>query len=84
MHTGMIYINKGNLRNLLNLDDYDIASLLIACMIHDFKHPGYTNGFLVNTSHKIAIKYNGKLKYLKHLSIFIYYLLFVIFAFLSF
>ena len=27
-------------------------------MIHDFKHPGLNNGFLINTAHEIATKYN--------------------------
>jgi hypothetical protein len=58
----MVYIKKGNIGELLKLDGYEISSLLIACLIHDFKHPGLNNGFLMNTSHSIAIKYNGKNK----------------------
>ena len=59
VHTCMVYLKKGNIAELLNLDEYDLSSVVIACLIHDFKHPGYTNTFLVNTSHPIAIKYNG-------------------------
>jgi hypothetical protein len=55
----MVYLKKGNIAELLNLDEYEISSVVIACLIHDFKHPGYTNMFLVNTSDPIAIKYNG-------------------------
>jgi len=32
--------------------------LLISTIIHDYKHPGVTNAFLINTADKIAIKYN--------------------------
>lgn len=55
----MVYLKKGNIPELLKFDDYEVSSLIIACLIHDYKHPGFTNGFLVNTSHPIAIKYNG-------------------------
>jgi hypothetical protein len=57
----MVYLKRGNIQNLLKFDEYETSSVIIACLIHDFKHPGKTNMFLVNTSHPIAIKYNGKL-----------------------
>lgn len=44
---------------LLKLDEYEVAAVVIACLIHDYKHPGLTNMFLVNTSDPIAVKYNG-------------------------
>ena len=55
----MIFIKKGKIDEMFKLDDLEICSLFIACIIHDFKHPGVTNGFLINTSDSIAIKYNG-------------------------
>lgn len=59
VHTCMVYLKRGNIGELLKLDEYEISSVIIACLIHDFKHPGLTNMFLVNTSDPIAIKYNG-------------------------
>jgi cAMP-specific phosphodiesterase 4 len=56
----MIYLKKGNMKQVLRLDDIDQCALLISTIIHDYKHPGLTNGFLVTTSHPIAVKYNGK------------------------
>ena len=55
----MIYLKKGEIKEKMKLDDIDQCSLLISAIIHDFKHPGVTNAFLINTSDPIAIKYNG-------------------------
>lgn len=55
----MIFVKKGKIDKYLKLEDLEISSLIIACLIHDFKHPGVTNAFLINTSDPIAIKYNG-------------------------
>lgn len=56
--TCMIYLQNGNMKEYLKLDDFDQCSLFISCMVHDYKHPGINNGFLINTSDPIAIKYN--------------------------
>jgi hypothetical protein len=56
----MIFLKKGKIPNLLKIEDLELCSLIIACLIHDYKHPGVTNAFLINTSDPIAIKYNGK------------------------
>lgn len=36
----------------------DRLALLIAALGHDVEHPGFTNAFLVNTRHQLAIRYN--------------------------
>ena len=35
-------------------------SALFSAVIHDYKHPGVNNGYLVNTRDPIAIRYNDK------------------------
>eukprot|EP00443_Scrippsiella_acuminata_P001248 CAMPEP_0115191626 /NCGR_PEP_ID=MMETSP0270-20121206/12627_1 /TAXON_ID=71861 /ORGANISM="Scrippsiella trochoidea, Strain CCMP3099" /LENGTH=936 /DNA_ID=CAMNT_0002604853 /DNA_START=108 /DNA_END=2915 /DNA_ORIENTATION=+ len=40
------------------LPDEDVLALLFAAIGHDVEHPGYTNTFLVNTRHQLAIRYN--------------------------
>jgi len=35
-------------------------ALLVGSMSHDVGHPGYNNPFLVETSHKLALRYNDK------------------------
>jgi hypothetical protein len=38
----------------------DITSFLIASLVHDFKHFGVNNMFLINSQSKLAIRYNDK------------------------
>jgi len=53
-------IVHSNIREILECESYDVISFFIAAIIHDYKHPGLTNGFLINTKDKLAIHYNGK------------------------
>lgn len=57
-------INFSNVTDVLQLDSLDLSGFFIAAMIHDFKHPGVTNGFLINTKSDIAVNYNGKFVFL--------------------
>ena len=40
------------------LSPYLYSALLIGGAVHDFQHPGRTNGFLIKTSDKLAMLYN--------------------------
>ena len=42
----------------LNMDDSDMAAVLIGGAVHDHEHPGFNNIYLVETSDEIAIRYN--------------------------
>ena len=42
------------------LSQTDALCVLLAAMIHDFRHPGLSNTFLVKTNDKIAIQYNDE------------------------
>ncbi|OUM69654.1 hypothetical protein PIROE2DRAFT_33516, partial [Piromyces sp. E2] len=42
------------------LTPVEIFSILLASFIHDFKHPGVNNNFLVETSNELAILYNDR------------------------
>ena len=44
---------------MLGLEGIDILSLFYAALIHDFKHPGYTNLYMNNTGSDISYTYNG-------------------------
>ena len=54
------YLIHSNIKTILQLDSLDCAAFFIAAIIHDFKHPGYTNMYLINTKDDIALRYNGK------------------------
>jgi hypothetical protein len=56
--TCLIYILKGKMKEIFNLNDLDIASIYISCMIHDYKHPGYNNLFLININSPVSIRHN--------------------------
>jgi len=58
--TCLVFMQKGKVNDLVNLDIYNLCALFISCMVHDYKHPGLTNAFLVNTNDEIAIRYNDK------------------------
>jgi len=51
-------LTQGGLKDELQLDKIDEISLLLAAAVHDFRHPGLTNAFLMNTGHDLAITYN--------------------------
>ena len=40
------------------LTGFDMISIIIASLGHDLGHPALTNRYLVNTRHKIALRYN--------------------------
>jgi len=41
-------------------EELDKLALLFSAMVHDYKHPGFTNQFLVATGHDLAITYNDQ------------------------
>lgn len=52
-------INK-ELDVICDLNEIDILGSLYAAVIHDFKHPGFNNGFMINSKSQLSYQYNGK------------------------
>ena len=52
------YMKKTNLKSFLKLNDIDMSSIFLSCIVHDYKHPGYTNNLLATINNRIAIRYN--------------------------
>jgi hypothetical protein len=53
-----IFLTKGKLITLLDLEHIDILSFIIAGVCHDFGHDGYNNLFHINTVTDRAVRYN--------------------------
>ena len=58
LHMCHLFLTKGEIIQKAKLNIFDICAFLIAALIHDYKHPGFTNMFLVNSKHPIAVQYN--------------------------
>lgn len=46
----------GGIRSLLK--PHDLLASFLACAMHDFEHPGYSNSFVIRTKHPLAIRYS--------------------------
>jgi len=53
---------NANFDEVMEFDKLDIVSLFYGSLVHDYKHPGFNNGFLINMQSEIAVAYNGKKK----------------------
>lgn len=53
-----VYYTKAKMDKCLKLDNIDLSLLIISALIHDYKHPGFNNNFLINSNHILALTYN--------------------------
>ena len=60
VQTSLLFVLFGDLQKILQFSSIDIVSLFIAGIIHDYKHPGLTNNYLITTNNEIAIRYNDQ------------------------
>ena len=58
MQTSHTIIKRGNLLKKMKLGQLDVFSILVACLCHDYKHPGQNNLYQINAKTKYAMRYN--------------------------
>merc|ERR1719494_837248 len=56
LHATATFLMKEDVKNAL--DQMDEIAALIAAVVHDVDHPGFTNSFLCNAGNELAILYN--------------------------
>lgn len=59
MQTAFYMCYKGKFDEIMKLDELDILSFFFSALIHDYKHPGFNNAYMINTLSDIAFRYNG-------------------------
>jgi 3'5'-cyclic nucleotide phosphodiesterase len=53
-----ILLLQSNFYEIADLSPFHVLALLLSAIVHDYKHPGLNNSFLLLTGHKLAIRYN--------------------------
>jgi len=56
LHATSAFLLKDDVKNVLERTD-EVAAL-IAAVVHDVDHPGFTNSFLCNAGSELAVLYN--------------------------
>ena len=59
-HTCYIYIKYGKIDSLINLDSKSKCAVYLSCICHDYKHPGFSNNYLIETKNPIALQFNDE------------------------
>lgn len=59
LQTCHVILLRGDVTNKLKLKSIDNISLLLSCIVHDFKHPGLNNMYHINAKTFYAVRYNG-------------------------
>lgn len=60
MQACQVFLIASNLYELSSMNEIHAASLLLAAIIHDYKHPGLNNSYLIKSGHKLALRYNDQ------------------------
>ena len=60
VQTLFVYNFYSKFQQIFKLTHKEIISMFVAAMVHDVRHPGYSNNYLINTNDPIAIEYNDQ------------------------
>jgi hypothetical protein len=53
-----IILKQGGLTEVGKLNEFDLLSIIIGSVCHDFAHDGFNNAYHVNSISERAIRYN--------------------------
>ena len=60
VQTLFVYNIRTKFQQIFNMTDNEIICMFVAAMVHDVRHPGFSNNYLINTNDSIAIEYNDR------------------------
>jgi hypothetical protein len=58
VQTAAFMLYTAELQEVASLTELDCFAVLMACVVHDYGHPGVNNMFCAKTKHPIALRYN--------------------------
>ena len=58
LQTIFLYNIYSNFEDTLNLINLDLLSIFVSAIIHDYRHHGFNNNYLIKTKDDLAIRYN--------------------------
>jgi hypothetical protein len=58
LNASHVILHASKLYAMSEMTPIHAFSLLMAAIVHDYKHPGLNNAYLMMTGHKLAIRYN--------------------------
>jgi len=56
LHASAFFCERDRVKEIF--DDLDQVACLLAAIVHDLDHPGFTNAFLINAGNHLAVLYN--------------------------
>ena len=60
VQTLFVYNIHTKFQQIFDMTDLEIICMFVAAMVHDVRHPGFSNNYLININDPIAIEYNDK------------------------
>lgn len=54
------YCTAGQMAQKCDVDQFELMTYVLAAACHDVEHPGFSNVYLIETRHNLALRYNDK------------------------
>lgn len=56
--TCLVFIKHSGIQGRIKLSELDVIGIYLGSIVHDFRHPGVNNAFLINSMNELATRYN--------------------------